>query len=179
MNDEAVGNNGKSVIRIVTCMTMIRRYVPGFSRRCTSCCWWIWNRMAGSTQRMQWHSPMVSGRVIFTFCQISDFSGNFTLFLNFHSFSNGQKGRKPRLATFSSITCVRVDFFLQKKNWFWALRRVSILDVKTCFCGNSHTLLNRYPWIRREMSNNFIFHFKFLMRFSLQKKTLVPTQTEF
>ncbi len=84
MDDEAIGiNNGELVIRVVTCMIMIHLYVPGFSKRRTSCCGYIQNRMAGSTRRIQWHSRMLSGMVIFTFCQISDFCGNFTLFINF------------------------------------------------------------------------------------------------
>ncbi len=132
MDDEVVGiNNGESVICSITCMIIISSYIPGFSRRCTNCCWCIWNRMVGSTQRMQWCSPMVSGRVIFTFGQISDFWGNFTLFLNFHLFSNGQKAREPRLATFSGITMCKSRFFPTKK-------KKKNLGAKTRFCGNSH-----------------------------------------
>ncbi len=56
-------------------------------------------------------------------------SYNFTLFLNFCSFSNGQKARKPRSATFSSITICKSRFFPAKKIWFWTLRRVSVTMV--------------------------------------------------
>ncbi len=130
MDDEVVGiNNGKFVIHVVTCLIMIRSYIPGFSR-CTSCSWCIRNRMADSTLRIQWRSLMVSGRVIFTFCQISDFWDNFTLFINFHSFSSGQKARKPRSATFSSIIMCKSRFFPTKKKL--------ILGAKKRFCGNSH-----------------------------------------
>ncbi len=113
-------------------MIMIRSYVPGISRRCTtSCCWCIRNRMTGSTRRIQWRSLMVSWRVIFTFHHISDFL-RFTLFLNFRSFSNGQKVRKLWSLTFSSSTVCKSRFFStkkKKKNWFWVLRRVSVAIV--------------------------------------------------
>ncbi len=93
--------------------------------------------MAGSKRRIQWHSPVVSGRVIFTFCQISDFLQQFYVFLNFHSFSNGQKARKPRSATFPSITMCKSRFFPTKKN-----KKKLILGAKTRFCGNSHIWRN-------------------------------------
>ncbi len=117
---------------VVTCMIMIRLYIIEFSRRWTSCYWCIRNRMVGSTRRIQWRSPMESGMVIFTFYQISDFLRKFYTFLNFHSFSNGQKARKPRSATFSNIIVCKSRFFptkKTKKNWFWALRRVSVAIV--------------------------------------------------
>ncbi len=39
MDDGAVVINiGESVIYVVTHMMTIRSYIPGFSRRCTSCC---------------------------------------------------------------------------------------------------------------------------------------------
>ncbi len=118
-------------VKVVTYMTMIRSYIPGFSKRCASCCWCIQNRMAGSTRRMQWRSPIVSGRVIFAFLPNFRFFAAILFFLNFHSFSNGQKARKPRLATFSGIAMCSSRFFptkkknQKKKNWCWVLRRVS------------------------------------------------------
>ncbi len=63
------------------------------------------------------------------------FFSNFTLFLNFYSSSNGQKARKPWSATFSSIILCKSRFFptkkknKKKKNWFWALCRVSVAIV--------------------------------------------------
>ncbi len=124
----------------------------GLSRRCTSCCWCIRNRMAGSTRRIQRRSPMVSRRVIFTFCRISDFLRQFYAFLNFHSFSNGQKARNPRSATFSSITVCKRIFFptkkkkkkQKKKNWFWALWRVSVAIVT--YYENGKTLKLKNLW---------------------------------
>ncbi len=139
MDDEAVDiNNGESVIRIVTCMIMIRSYVPGFSRRCTSC-WCIRNQMADSTGR-QWRSPMISGRVIFTFCQISDFSRQFYAFSKFLLIFKWPKSEETLIGYFFQhhpSPCVRQDFFSykkkrkrkrKKKNWFWA-RRVSVAIV--------------------------------------------------
>ncbi len=132
MDDGGI-NNGELVIHVVAYMIMIRSYIPEFSRRCTSCRWCIRNKMAGSTPKIQWHSPMVSGRIVFTFGQISDFCDNFTLFLNFYSFSNGQKVRKPRSATFTSITMCKSRFFPTKKK-----QKKQILGAKTRFCDNSH-----------------------------------------
>ncbi len=63
------------------------------------------------------------------FAKFQIFCGNFTLFLNFHAFSNGQKVRETRLATFSSITMCKSRFFPIKKKL--------IFCAKTRFCRNS------------------------------------------
>ncbi len=151
-DDKAVGvNHGKLVIHIVTCMIMIRSYIPEFST-CTSCCWCIQNQMAGSTQRIKWRSPLVSGRVIFTFCQISDFCSNFTLFLNFHSFINYQKARKAQSVVFSSITTCKSRFF--PKNWLWALRCVSVAIV-TNFQWNCRNIWKKCWKLQRKFLINY------------------------
>ncbi len=115
MDDKAVGiNNGESVIRLVNYMMMIRPYVSGISRRCTSCCWYS------------------------LFAKFQIFAAFLRFLRNFRSFSNGQKARKPRSATFFNIT-LRGDFFQQKKNWFWELRRVSMAIVTCCLRYHSRT----------------------------------------
>ncbi len=126
MDDKVVGtNNGKLVIHAVTCMIMICSYVPRFSRRCTSCqC--IRNRMAGSTQGTQWCSPMVSGRVIYTFCQISDFLRQFYTFSKFSLIFKWPK---------SEETSMIGDLKTKTK------KEKLILGAKTRFCGNSHIYL--------------------------------------
>ncbi len=80
----------------------------------------------------------VSGRVILSFCRISNvFAAFLSFLLNFHSFSNGRKARKPDWRLFSSSPRIRGDVFQQKKT-----NKKPILDTKTRFCGNSHILYN-------------------------------------
>ncbi len=135
MDDEAFGiNNGKLVIRVVTCMIMIRSYVPGFSKRCTSCCWCIRNLMAGSTRRIQWRSLMVCGRVIFTFCQISDFLLQCYAFSKFSLIFKWPKSQETSIGDFLQHRHVRVDFSCKKK----PRKEKLFLDAKLRFCGNSH-----------------------------------------
>ncbi len=134
-------NNGELVIQVVTCMIMIRLYVPGFSKRCISCCWCIWNQMAGSIWRIQWRSRIMSGRVIFTFCQISDFLLQFYAFSKFSLVFKRPKSEETSFGDFSSITMCKSRFFpkkkkkkkkkknKKKKNWFCALRRISVAIV--------------------------------------------------
>ncbi len=133
MDDEAVGiNNRKSVICVVTCMIMIHSYAPGFSRRCTSYCWCIWNWMVCSTRRIQWHSPMVSGWVTFTFSQISDFLRQFYAFSKFLLIFKWPISEE-------SITMCKSRFFPTKKK---KKKEKLILGAKMRFCGNSH----KFSW---------------------------------
>ncbi len=156
MDDEAIGiNNGKSVIHVLTCMIMIRSYIPGFSR-CTSC-WCTRNRMGGSTQRIQWHSPMLSGRVIFTFCQISDLLRRFYTFSKFSLIFKWPKkrGNLDQWVTFSSITMCKSRFFptKKKKNWFWALRRVSVAIVTWNLISKMTVYMPKLLWGQRQNPN--------------------------
>ncbi len=60
------------------------------------------------------------------------FAAFLRFLLNFCSFSNGQKTRKPLLATLFIITTCKRKFF-PPKNLFLALRRVSVAIVTTIF----------------------------------------------
>ncbi len=137
MDDEVVGiNNGKLVIRVVTCMIMIRSYILRFSR-CTSCCWCIRNQMGEGAVHKEYNGTQPNGvreGNIHFLPNFRFFGGNFTLFLNFHSFSNGQTARKPRSVTFSSITMCKSRFFSTKKK----RKEKVILGAKTRFCGNRY-----------------------------------------
>ncbi len=146
MDDEAVGiNNRKLVIRVITCMIMIRLYVPGFSRWCRNCCWCIRDQMAAVHEE---YNGVWAGNIHFL-PNFRFFCSNFTLFLNFYSFSNVQKVRKPWLKTFSSIIMCKSRFFpkqkkktkkQKKQNWFWALKRVSVAIVTYFIFEILHTL---------------------------------------
>ncbi len=79
-------NNEESVISVVTCMMMIRLYIPGC--------------LGENTHFLP---------------NFRFFAAFLPFLLNFRSFSNGQKARKPRSAIlFIIITCKR-RFFRQKK----------------------------------------------------------------
>ncbi len=106
MDDEAGGiNNGESVIHVVTyMMMMISSYIPG-----------------------------CMGGYYSLFAKFQIFVAFLRFLLNFYSFSNGQKARKLRSATFFIITTCKRRFFSDKKktqkNRFWALRHVSMAIV--------------------------------------------------
>ncbi len=57
-------------------------------------------RVAGSIRRIQWRSPMVSKRVIFTFCQISDFLQQFYTFSKFSLIFKLPKSEKTSIGDF-------------------------------------------------------------------------------
>ncbi len=69
--------------------------------------------------------------------------------------------RKPRLATlatFSSIIMCKSRFFPKKKNWFWALRHVSVATVTfyeiilQILCNNSRHFWNIFQEFRQYSS---------------------------
>ncbi len=135
MDDEVVGiNNGDSVIHIVTCMIMIRSYVPGFSRRLPVVVDVFKVKWRAVYKEYNGAAQWCLGGYYLLFTKHQIFCGNFTLFLSFHSFSNGQKAKKPPLATFSSITMFKSKFFPTKKK----PKKNLILGGKTRFCGDSH-----------------------------------------
>ncbi len=102
------------------------------------------NQMAVCTRKILWRSPMMSWRVIFTFCRISDFLRQFYAFFKiFAHFQMAKKRGNLDRRLFPASPRVRVDFILQKKNY-----RKVILGAKTCLYGNSHILFmqHSYEW---------------------------------